>query len=141
GLGCRDRAVMGVMKEQAIARAVPAVLGQATDEGGIGPLVDQQQIDVVERSVEINVGGLIKMAAQHRVRLAEGEKRVLADIKAQIAQAPAVAWLENMQRVSALQQLACHAAQEMRVAVVPVRYERMAEQDDAHLRRHPPMRP
>ena len=59
-------------------------------------------------------------------------QNLIADHGDQVLQAPGVARLEDADLVAAGEELGGHAAQEVRVAVVPVGAQRMAEDRHAH---------
>jgi hypothetical protein len=69
--------------------------------------------------------------------LDEGTQRPLAVVADEVRAAPAVARLVHAHLVPAREQLGDDAAQEVRVAVVPVGGERVDEEDDPHQTRPP----
>jgi hypothetical protein len=134
GLAGGRHAVVRIMEEQAVAAGVVlAVLADAPHQRVIVPLVDQDEIGAVQGPVDIQslevvpdapepgIGGLEPFQGELAVRLGE-----------EVPQAPGIARLEDPHVVAAGQKLAGDAAQEVRVAMVPVRQQRVDEEDDAH---------
>jgi hypothetical protein len=126
------RAVVRVMEEEEVAAARRSVLTDARHHLGIGPLVDEDEIRSEERLVEIERRRIVQLAPKRWIRAVEvldGREPVISN---EIDPAPSVGRLEDADDRAARFQLARDAAQEVRVAVVPVRHERVAEDHDAH---------
>ena len=131
----RHRAVVGVVEEQRIAAVAPAVPAQAAHQLGRVPLVDQHQVGAVQGAVEVERRQVVEMAREVRIDAAEaGERRLAPLLREQVGAAPAVARLLDLDAVPALPQGPAIAAQEVGVAVVPVRLQRVAEEDDVERR-------
>jgi hypothetical protein len=126
------RTVMRVVEQQSIRRRATMVRTDRGHERRLGPLVDHHEIGIAQRGVEVDRFPLVRLAAQTRIGAMEAGDRLVAVIAMQVGAAPAVERLQHAHLVSAIQQLAHHAAEEMRVAVIPVRDERVVEHHDAH---------
>jgi hypothetical protein len=109
--------------------AMPA---DARDQLGRVPLMHQHQFGVLQHGVEIQPCRIIKTPFEFRIGGVHAGDRCLALILAQLAQAPAIGGLIGHHLMAARLQLTHDAAQEVGIAVIPVRYQRVIEQDDAH---------
>ena len=101
-------------------------------ELGRVPLVDDDHVGALERTIEIEARQIVGGRAEPRERRWNSRNGSLAVIRQEMAPAPAVRRLVQRDLVPARHQLAHDAAQEMGVAVVPVRHERVVEEDELH---------
>ena len=124
-----DRAVVRVMEQQGEPPTPRPQCAECSHQGGLVPLVDNDQIGAVARLRQIDAG-LEHLRHQVGIGLAERRQRVRAMIGEQVGQAPGPAWLVRHHVMASPGQFAQHAAQEMRVAVVPARQQRVREVDD-----------
>src|SRR5690606_34181191 len=101
---------------------------------GMVPFVDQNEVDSLEDARQVEgleaVGGALELGIGLLVRR-KGPHAMVAD---QVVAAPTVARLVDRHLMTAGHQLAGHSPQEVRVAVVPARHQRMNEHHDAHRR-------
>jgi hypothetical protein len=104
----------------------------ATDEIEWGPLVDDDEVCAVEHSVDIERRALVAARLERGVVLERQRERLGAMIALEVPYAPRIRRLENADAMAALNELGHDATEEMRTPVVPVRQERMTEEDDAH---------
>jgi hypothetical protein len=134
-----DGTVVGVVEQQPEAAAGAAPTPDGGHELRLVPLVDQHQIDAVEHGVERDgeAGGVVADAGEARVGAGEAGERLRAVVRDQVVAAPAVAGLVHRHPRTPCLQLGGDAAQEVGVAVVPVRHEGVVEERDpqrAHAR-------
>ena len=127
----RCATVMGVVKQRngAAARNCPANL---RDEPRIVPLVHEHHARTVDSAVQIERLACVEATAQLGIDAAIVFDRDVALLRHQISPAPTLCRLVDVDGVTAMQQLADDAAQEMRVAVIPIRCQRMTEEDELH---------
>jgi hypothetical protein len=97
--------------------------------------VDDDHVGALERRIEVEGVCIVRGRAQPRERRLEIGQRLLAVVRREIAPAPAVGRFVNRDLVSPRRQFPNDAAQEMRVAVVPVGHQRVIEEDELHDRR------
>jgi hypothetical protein len=107
------------------------VLADRAHELGRVPLVHEHEIGTVERGVEIDVGGVVQLAPECRVGGPVRLDGVGAALRDEVRDAPRVARLEHGDREPAREQLGDDAAEEVRVAVVPVGAQGVHEEHDA----------
>ncbi len=131
GLG-RDGPVMGVVEEENEPAALGAPAPERLDEPGLVPFVHEHHVGPVERAVEVEALAGIGLGHEGRKGSAEARQRRLALLGQEIRPAPRPLGLENADLVPPRLKLAQHAAQEMGVAVVPARHQRVDEEDEAH---------
>ena len=120
-----------VEQEREAARALAAEADPA-DEGRLVPLVHQHDVCTVGRRLDVELLRVVEDGPQlgkGAAELVHGAEAVLLE---KVAAAPAVARLEDAHGVAAPHELARDAAQEMRVAVVPVGDDRVVEERDVH---------
>src|SRR5687768_8797618 len=101
----------------------------APDEVRIIPLMHNDHVGAVQHFIEVDSVRPVKRAAQVRIGGVKLVNGPFTTLLAQIAQAPVVLLLVNTHGVAALDELRGDAAQEMRVAVIPVRNKRVIEQN------------
>ena len=136
-----DRAMMRVVKQQSEASPLPPHSAERRDQPRLVPFVDNHQISVVNQGGQIDA-----LAVFNRGKLgicrAIGVETRLAMIAQELREAPTPLRLVGDDLMPRVDQLAQHAAQEMRVAVIPARSERMGEIADLHaaLSQAPPVR-
>jgi hypothetical protein len=128
----RGRAVVRVVKEQPVAARALAVRADAGDELRVAPLVHEHEIGAVERHVEVERRQVVGRARELRERAREVLLARAPVLRHEIRPAPSAGGLEHAHVVAAIEQLGRDAAQEVRVAVVPVADQRVAEDDDPH---------
>jgi hypothetical protein len=132
-LRLRHRAVVRVVEEEP-ERAVVAGQADSPDELRLVPLVHEHEAGAVEGRVEVQRLEVVEGA--DRSELGECTPVVVESSPAafleEVCPAPAVARLERADLVAAGEQLARDAAQEVRVAMVPVAGERVAEEHHLH---------
>jgi hypothetical protein len=94
--------------------------------------MNEHEVGVVQEPIEVDRGGIILLAAQGGKALFELFRRRAARAALEVGPAPAAARLEHGEVVATLDQLGAHPAEKVGVAVIPVRYQRVAEDDDPH---------
>ena len=112
-----------------LAAAPDAVGADPGDESGLVPLVHEHEVGALQRPVEV------ELRPEHRraeagIKFAEALQPGLAVVPEQVVAAPGAGRLEGGDVVSVKLQLPQHAAQEVRVAVVPAGGKRVREGDD-----------
>ncbi|HUF55272.1 MAG TPA: hypothetical protein VMM55_01795 [Thermohalobaculum sp.] len=126
-----DGAVVRVVEQQAEAAAPGAGGADAADHLRLGPFVHQHELGALQCRL-----GLLGSAVLADRYLAEHATRVLERLRAvighEVRAAPALGRLDRLDRVAERRQFAEHTAQEMSVAVVPAREQRVGELDDPH---------
>src|SRR6185437_154330 len=130
--------MMRVMEEQLEAAHSGAMPAELRNQLGRIPLVQDDDTGTLQHAIEIEVRRVIEGAAQSRKSGVEGVDRRIALLLAQVPQAPARQRLEYADLVSTRHQLACHSAQEVRIAVIPVGDQRVAEENESKAVRHAP---
>ena len=96
--------------------------------------MDQHEIGAVERSAEVEFLRIEHGHGKIWISRAPGGERARSEIDGQIARAPSLFGLEGVYAETAPLQFAEHTAQEMRIAMIPVGAQGVAEQYD--LRHH-----
>jgi hypothetical protein len=124
--------VVRVVEEQLVVAAPRAVLAHARDEGAVVPLVDEDEVGARECVIEVERRRVVAPAFELRKFLPELFDQPVAVFGQKVLQTPGVARLVDAHVHAARLQLRHHAAQEVRVAVVPVRDQRVIEHHDAH---------
>ena len=122
--------MMRIVEQQQIPPTAATMRGDALDQGRLVPFMHQHDIGAVERPIQIEPCGVVDGDRQIGIGLAPRFERRLALLGNQIAGAPPIRRLERPDRDAAALTFAEHAAQEMRVAVVPVGSQRMAKQHE-----------
>lgn len=130
--GCRDAAVMSIVEEQNEPPALGAAPSQAPDQFRFIPFMHQHQVRSIQRLVQIQRPQRIGCRPQIGKRIAKLPLRHLAVLPAEVRNAPAPLRLTGAERVSAPDQFPGDTAQEVSVAVVPIRNERVTEENDSH---------
>jgi hypothetical protein len=129
------RPVVGVVEQQPEVPAGRALAADRAHERGVVPLVHEHEVGAVERAVEVERRDRLVLAGDGvhpRERAADVGQRLAPAVGDQVLAAPAVARLVADHLVAAIEQLGHDPAQEVRVAVVPVRQQRVAEDHDLH---------
>jgi hypothetical protein len=123
--------MMSIVKEQGVLVPMP-MRADAPHQIVFVPFVDEHQIGAVQRVVQVERRQVVRSTPQLRIDLMKRALRRRAVFGLQMPQTPAVARLENAHIISARQQFADDAAQKVRVAVIPIGDERVAEDDNSH---------
>src|SRR5437868_6379884 len=129
---CSDRTVVRVVKQQLKAPAIPPLFAKLRDQVWIIPLMHDDDRGVVQRLVEIKRREIViaQDDAWHQPRgFSQG---IAAAVLLCIAAAPSVRRLTHDNLVPQPQKLARHSAKEVRIAVIPARYEGMIEHHEFH---------
>ncbi len=129
---CADSAVVRVMEQQTAVSRGRAMPADTRYELRLIPLVHDHDVGAIERFIQIESGRIVERAAQTRVSRLEGIQRPIPMAFAQIAQTPAANRLEYLDAMPPVHQLGHDAAQEVRIAVVPVGHQRVIEQNEIH---------
>jgi len=129
-----DRAVVRIVEEQRVRTLRPAVRTNRGDERVIVPLVHEHEVGAGERRIQVQTVTVVASADPGELRVGsfEGRNRRLTLLLDEVHDAPRVARFVDADGVTAGDQVGHDAAQEVRVAVVPVGDERVAEDYDAH---------
>ena len=123
--------MVGVVEEQGEVVAAPPEPADLGDQGGVVPLVDDDEVGAVHHRLEVRAGGEAGRA-QLGIGVAPGLEPLLAMVLAEILEAPGAFRFVGLDVVAERDQLAQHAAQEVGVAVVPAGGEAVGEVDDPH---------
>ncbi len=126
------RAVVRVVEQKDEASAAGAPAADGAGEGRVGPFVDQHQVDAVERRVEVERLRVVEPRLEMGEAQLDVGERGGPLVGQQVLPAPPVGGLEDREIMAAPHELARDAAHEVRVAVVPVREDGVAEQRDPH---------
>ena len=126
-----DHPVMRVVEQQKITAAATAMRGDARDQGRLVPFMHQHDFGAIQRMIEIKPGRVVDGDGKIGIGLPPGIERRLALLCREIAGAPASGRFVTGYRDAAALALAQDAAQKMRVAMVPVRAQRMTKQHEA----------
>jgi hypothetical protein len=121
-----------IVEEKFVAACVQAVITQAPQERGIVPLVCDDNIRVGQQSIQIHVRRVVETASQSRIGRMKCLDDSFATLFAQVVEAPTVRGFQDLDRMAQCQQFARNTAQSVSAGVVPVRDERMVEEDEAH---------
>ena len=130
--GIAHRAVVRIVEEQQVATAGSTVPSDLLDERMGVPLVDEDHVGAIERFIQIELAGIDAPGVEHGIRGVEVGDRRRPGVAQEIDHAPGVVRLVDADVVPAGDEIRRDAAQEVCVAVVPVRDQRMAEEDDPH---------
>jgi len=125
-----DGAVVGVVEKQGKV-AVAAEAAEAGDEVRSGPFVDDNDIGIVYCRSMIEARSILLRAQVGEVNDEPGYG-LRSLIFHQIAAAPAVCRLKRQHVVTAAEEIAHDAAEEVGVAVVPVGDEGVSVEDELH---------
>jgi uncharacterized protein with GYD domain len=82
--------------------------------------MDDDEVNAIKLSVEINSGGFVEPALQVGVCGFEALKRLLAGIGQEVRDAPAVFGLVDAHVMTTRQQLARDSTEKMGIAMIPV---------------------
>src|SRR5690625_1346522 len=120
---------MGVVEKKGEG-ALSAMPTDGRNDLGCGPFMDDDEIGTVQRTVEIILPRIgiptERRETAREIRFCTGRSR------AEIGATPAILGLPCDALVSACNQLGQHAPEEMRIAMIPVRDQRMGEPGDPH---------
>ena len=130
-LGRAYCAVMRVVEQQAEAATALARRSQPRDQSRIVPLVNDHQIGIGSQFGRIGILA-IDRGRETRIAFAPRSETFVAVIAKQILQAPRALRFKGFHRVPAHRQLVEQSTQEMRIAVIPARLQRMGEIGDLH---------
>jgi hypothetical protein len=125
-------AVVGVVEEQLVAVVPGAVGADPGDQLGLVPLVDEDEVGLVEGGVDVEFPRVVGSGLEVREGAGELAQRLLAVLALEVGAAPAVGRFVDRHLVPAVLQLGGDAAEEVGVAVVPVGDQRVGEDDDLH---------
>jgi len=128
----RGGAVVGVVEEQAVPAVAGAVGADPLDQLGLVPLVDEDEVGVVEGGIEVEAPRVVGGALEVGEGAGEVVERRLALLAEEVFAAPAIGRLVDRHLVPALLQLGDDPAEEVGVAVVPVGDQRVGEVGDLH---------
>jgi hypothetical protein len=132
--GLRHRAVVGVVEQEHVSTPrAAAVVPDPPHQLRLVPLVDEHEVAAVERAVDVERREVVARRRELRVRRPVPAQGVVTRLRGEVAHAPRVRRLEDVHLVAAREELGRHAAQEMRVAMVPVGDDRVAEDHDPHV--------
>jgi hypothetical protein len=126
-----DRAVMRVMEQQGERGTAAAQAANGGDQLRLVPFMHDDHIGPVERGLHLREAGEGAGGQLGIVRV-EGVEPCLAVVAQQVLQAPGSLGFEGEHLMPAMHQVPQHAAQEMRVAMVPAGGQRMGEVDELH---------
>ena len=130
--GLRGGAVMRVVEEELIAAGCAAMLADATHELAIVPLVHEDDVGAGECRGDVELREVVADRAKRGERAAEIVERFFSVIGDEVLHAPGIERLVDDDVVIAREELRNDAAQEVRVAVVPVGNQRVVEQRKFH---------
>lgn len=130
--GGGDGAVVRIVEEQFEVIALAPEGSDARYQFVLVPLMNYHEIRFGQSLVKIQILQLIKFGREQRIRAAKVAYRGVPIFRPQILQAPVSRRFVNDNLVAPLNELGGVAAEEMRVAVIPVRQERLIEEDYFH---------
>src|SRR3546814_14747880 len=122
---------MGVMEQKTVAAAHDPMPPYPSHELRLGPLVHDDHVRAVEHIVQVEIVEAVGRRPQIGEGTVEAVDRLRAVLRHQMAPRPAVERLADANLVSSALQLANDAAQEMRIAVVPVGNPRVIDNHKA----------
>src|SRR3954454_19810544 len=111
---------MGVVKEQPVPAVQGPMAANRFDQLMVVPLVDQNQVCVIQLAVEIQRIKVVLLAEQSRVGPTKAANRLLTVLLDQVLTTPGPNRLENGDVMPPSEQFGDNAPQKMRVPVVPV---------------------
>src|SRR4051812_43688646 len=97
-----------------------SMLADAAHELGLVPFVNQHDVRAVQCRVKIELVEFVAMRVEKRKGALEIVDRFLPMLGEEILIAPRIARLVDVDAVTALEQLRGDAAQEVRVAMIPI---------------------
>ena len=109
-------------------RALGQLMLAAPDDPRVGPLVHDRELTAVEGRFEIQGLDVVTRWRQGGVGASRAFERFLAVIRDEVLDAPGVARLEDAHLVTASHEFGDDSPKEMRIPVIPVAEERMAEE-------------
>src|SRR5688572_17144906 len=115
------------------------MLADASDPFRLVPFMHDDDVRAIECLIEVQRRRIVGAAAKLgkcSVKIVDCE---LALVDQQIAEAPAILWFVHVNLMAAVQQLTDDAAKEMRVAVIPVRDQRVTKQNELHATARAPL--
>src|SRR5438045_7998088 len=102
------------------------------DQSVVIPLMNEHQVRVPQRLVQVQPRQIVADTFQLRVSTIEVADRPLTVVGEQTLEAPGIPRLVDLHLVAARDQLGRYPAQEVRVAMIPIREQRVAEDYDTH---------
>ncbi len=126
-----DRPMVRIVEQQGVAAAGAPPASKLGHQDRVGPFMDDHQVGVfadLGGGLGIAVGG----GRQLRIGPTPGLQARLAMVLQQVLEAPGALRLVGLDRMPKGDQLAQHASQEVGVAMVPARGQRMSEIGDLH---------
>src|SRR5690242_7060879 len=124
--------MMGVMKQEDIVTVALMMRPNTADEFRLVPFVHEHQLNAIQQTLESQPCQRVGRATQVRVCLTESAQRCRPMLGHEIDQAPAGPGLKHADLVSTGLQFIGNTPEEMRIAVIPIRTQRMVKQGDLH---------
>jgi hypothetical protein len=115
--------MMSIVKEKHIVWMAAPVRADLRHQAVAVPFVDEHKISIVQGPVEIEIPFPVERAAEAREQPSELAQWFDALLDGEVLQTPAVRRLVDTDGMPPRLQLGDNAAQEMRIAVVPVGQE------------------
>ncbi|HEY0337688.1 MAG TPA: hypothetical protein VGC70_10150, partial [Burkholderiales bacterium] len=122
------------MKKQSVIGHLLPVLADPPHQRGIVPFVHQNEVGTIERLIEIKRAAVVAPAAKHGIGVRKARERRFSVLARQVEYAPRIGRLVDIYIMPASDELAADAAQEVRIAVIPIGDQRVTENYDAHAR-------
>ena len=116
----RDCAVVGVVKKEFVAAGFGPVFANPSNEFWIIPLVDDHDIGIAQRAIEIQSLEVVADRMQKRETVFEFANGPTAVLRNEVGQTPAVTRLVDGNIVTAFEQFRRNAPEEMSVTMVPI---------------------
>src|SRR5512145_3328564 len=123
---------MSIVKEENVVTVALMMRPNTADEFWLVPFVHNHEINAIQKTIESQPGQGVRGAAQVRVRLTEGTQRCCSMLSHEVDQTPAGSGLKHADLVSPSLQFRSNTPEEMRIAVIPIRAQRMVKQGDLH---------
>ena len=122
---------MRVVEQEGEAGAMLAQIAHRGDQIVVVPFVNDHEVGAVGQSLDRRAGGV---GARGELRIARAPEcqPFIAMIGEKVSEAPRALGFVGDNVVAPIDQLAQHAAQKMRVAVVPAGGDAVGEIDDSH---------
>src|SRR5690554_3344920 len=130
-LGCRNAAMVCVVKQQSEAPALLALAADRRHQIRVGPLVHHHHIRPLEQQIEVRRVA-IEVDRELRKGLLEGSLRTRSLIRQKARAAPAICGLPGLAAMSPRDQLSQNAALEMGVSMIPVGDKGVREENEMH---------
>src|SRR5436305_466684 len=119
-------------KEAVLSTGPKTVSANAAHQRWVIPFVNKDKIRATERVVEIELVDCVGFGFKRWEARAKFAQRFATLCGNQVRHAPPVVRLVNVHAVAALDEFHRDATQEVRVAVVPIGYQRMIEHHNLH---------